>query len=68
MIKIEAITLEDAYSKAATELNCSVTELVVEVVQYPSSGVLGLFRKKAVIVATKKAKKQSNKTSKIQKR
>jgi spoIIIJ-associated protein len=64
MIKIEAITLEDAYSKAATELNCSVTELVVEVVQYPSSGVLGLFRKKAVIVATKKAKKQSNKNFK----
>lgn len=54
MIKIEATTLEDAYSKAATELNCSVTELVIEVVQYPSSGVLGLFRKKAIIVATKK--------------
>ncbi len=52
MIKIEAYTLEDAYSKAAAELGCSVTELVVEVVQYPSSGFLGLFKKQAVIVAT----------------
>ena len=52
MIKIEAYTLEDAYSQAAQKLGCSVTELVVEVVQYPSSGFLGLFRKKAIIVAT----------------
>jgi len=54
MIKIEAITLEQAYSDAASELGCSVTELNIEVVQYPSSGLLGLFRKKAIIVATKK--------------
>ncbi len=52
MIKIEAYTLEDAYSQAAAKLDCSVTELVVEVVQYPTSGFLGLFRKKAIIVAT----------------
>ena len=52
MIKIEAYTLEDAYSQAAEKLGCSVTELVVEVVQYPSSGILGLFKKKAIIVAT----------------
>ena len=52
MVKIEAYTLEDAYSKAAAELGCSVTELAVEVVQYPSSGFLGLFRKQAIIVAT----------------
>jgi spoIIIJ-associated protein len=53
MIKIEAITLDEAYAKAAVELNCSASELVVEVVQMPSSGLLGLFRKKAIIVATK---------------
>ena len=59
MIKIEAQTLEDAYSQAASQLGCSVTELVVEVVQYPSSGILGLFKKKAIIVATfDKAKAQ----------
>ncbi len=63
MIKIEAITLEDAYSKAAKELDCSVAELVVEVVQYPSSGLLGLFRKKAIIVATiDKAQRQNPQT------
>ena len=51
MIKIEAHTLEDAYSQAAQKLDCSVTELVVEVVQYPTGGFLGLFKKKAIIVA-----------------
>ncbi len=54
MKKIEAKTLQEAYTKAADEFNCSVTELVIEVVQYPSSGFLGLFGKKAIIVATKK--------------
>jgi spoIIIJ-associated protein len=51
MIKIEALTLEQAYSDASAELQCSVTELEIEVVQYPTKGILGLFRKKAVIVA-----------------
>ena len=53
MIKIEAITLEEAYENAASSLKCSVTELKIEVVQYPSRGILGLFKKSAVIVATK---------------
>jgi len=52
MIKIEAITLEKAYKDAATRLECSVTDMVVEVVQTPSSGFLGLFKKPAIIVAT----------------
>lgn len=51
MIKIEAETIELAYSEAAAQLTCSVTELQVEVVQAPSKGVLGFFKKKAVIVA-----------------
>ena len=63
MIKIEAITLEDAYSDAAKELQCSVTNLVVEVVQYPSSGVLGFFRKKAIIVAARE-KSETNEQKK----
>jgi len=57
MIKIEAITLEQAYKDAASSLECSVTELKIEVVQYPSSGFLGMFKKTAIIVATKDAKK-----------
>lgn len=52
MIKIEADTIELAYSEAATQLTCSVTELHVEVLQYPSKGVLGFFKKNAIIVAS----------------
>ncbi len=54
MIKIEAKTLEEAYSNASETLKCSVTELVVEIVQQPNNGILGLFKKSAIIVATKK--------------
>jgi len=52
MIKIEAETIELAYSEAATRLTCSVTELNVEVIQSPSNGILGFFKKSAIIVAT----------------
>ncbi|MEA2110529.1 MAG: Jag N-terminal domain-containing protein [Campylobacterota bacterium] len=51
MIKIEATTLEDAYADAATRLQCSVTQLQVEIVQHPSKGFLGMFKKGAIIVA-----------------
>ena len=51
MKKIEAATLEEAYTQAAQAFNCSVTQLEVTVVQHPSRGVLGLFAKPAVIVA-----------------
>ncbi len=57
MIKIEAITLEKAYQDAALTLKCSVTELAIEVVQHPSNGFLGLFKKTAIIVATIDSKK-----------
>jgi spoIIIJ-associated protein len=55
MKRIEADTLEDAYSKAAKELSCSVTEINYEIVQYPTSGVMGLFKKTAIIIAVKKS-------------
>lgn len=51
MKKIEAPTLEQAYAKAAAEFGCSVTALQVEIVQFPSKGVFGLFKKSAIIVA-----------------
>jgi len=51
MIRIEADTLEEAYSKAAAELSCSVTQILFEVVQNPSSGFLGMFKKSAIINA-----------------
>jgi len=53
MIRIEAVTLEEAYKEASVKLECSVTELKTEVVQHPSSGFLGLFKKSAIIVATR---------------
>ncbi len=52
MTKVEAATLEEAYELAASQLSCSVTELKCEVVQYPTKGILGLFSKQAIIVAT----------------
>jgi len=52
MKKVEADTLEEAYQKAATLLKCSITELKYEVVQYPSRGILGLLKKKAIIIAS----------------
>jgi spoIIIJ-associated protein len=58
MIRIESATLEGAYSDAASKLDCSVTELKIEVVQYPSSGFLGMFKKSAIIVATLDKKTQ----------
>lgn len=55
MKKVEALTLEEAYEKAATQLACSITDLEYEVVQYPSKGILGFLKKKAIIVATCKS-------------
>ena len=60
MVKIEAITLEKAYEDAAKELKCSVTELKIEVVQRPTNGFLGFFKKSAIIVATCKNEKSKN--------
>ena len=54
MIKIEALTLEDAFKDASKQLECSITEINIEVVQAPSSGFMGMFKKKAIIVAAKK--------------
>jgi spoIIIJ-associated protein len=54
MKKIEAPTLEEAYSLAALEFGCSVTELDVEVARQPAPGVFGLFRKTAIVYASKK--------------
>jgi len=51
MKRIEAQTLEEAYAQAAETFGCSVTALQVEIVQFPSKGFLGLFKKSAVIIA-----------------
>ncbi|MFA5454604.1 MAG: Jag N-terminal domain-containing protein [Sulfurimonas sp.] len=54
MIKIESTTLEQACKDAASALGCSASELVIEIVQTPSNGFMGLFKKNAIIVAAKK--------------
>ena len=48
-MRVEAKTLEEAYKKAADILNCSVTDIKAEVIQYPSKGIFGLFSKNAII-------------------
>ncbi len=53
MKKFEAKTLEDAYAQATKEFGCSITELKFEIIQHPSSGILGLFAKPAIVVATR---------------
>ena len=60
MKKIEARTLEDAYKKASTEYGCSITELSYEIIQHPSTGFIGFFAKKAIIVVAPKESKISN--------
>ena len=54
MKRIEAETLEEAYGKAAKELNCSVTQINYEIVQHPTAGMMGMFKKTAIIIAAKK--------------
>jgi len=51
MKRIEAQTLEEAYAQAAEAFSCSVAALQVEIIQFPSKGFLGLFKKSAVIIA-----------------
>jgi spoIIIJ-associated protein len=48
-VRIEAKTLEEEYLKASEIFNCSVTELDVKIIQYPSKGLFGLFSKPAII-------------------
>lgn len=55
MVRIEAETLEGAYSQAAKKLSCSITQLNIEVIQVPKSGLFGMFKKQAIIVAACKS-------------
>ncbi len=58
MIEITADTLEEAYKKASSSLDCSIVDLDVEVIQYPSRGFLGLFSKPAIVTAKNKYAKE----------
>ena len=64
MKKVEAPTLEAAYAEASKVLECSISELQCEVVQHPTSGILGFLKKNAIIVATcKKSLKEKSSSS-----
>ena len=56
---IEAENLKDAYNRAANALGCSVTQLNVRVLQHPSGGFLGFFKKNAIIEAVLEGEKFS---------
>jgi spoIIIJ-associated protein len=58
MTKFESANLEDAFKQAASHYRCSITELEYTVVQNPSSGFLGFFKKSAIIVAACRKKEQ----------
>jgi len=66
MTKIEAPSLEQAYKDATVALSCSITELNIEVVQSPSNGFFGLFRKNAIIVAAKKISQDLSRVADIE--
>jgi len=51
MKKVEAPTLEEAYTEASKMLECSISELHCEVVQHPSKGIFGFLKKNAIIMA-----------------
>jgi len=53
-VKIVAKTLDEAYIKAAKELNCSVSDINAKVIQYPTKGLFGLFSKPAIIEVEEK--------------
>lgn len=48
-IAFEGETLEDAYQKASSAFECSLIDLQSEVIQAPSNGFFGLFKKNAII-------------------
>lgn len=66
MKKISAHTLEAALLEASRYFNCSLTQIDYEILQHPSGGIFGLWKKEAIIVATKKqegANEQTHQTS-----
>ncbi len=63
MLRVSAKTLDEAYIEASKELNVSIIDLDIEIVQNASSGFLGMFSKDAIIEVYLKGEKQ--KASKI---
>jgi len=71
IVIFEAKTLEAVYEKASKTLQCSITNLEIEIKQAPSKGFFGFFSKNAIIsaqiknldtTATTKSTKNTNTT------
>ncbi|WP_120945955.1 Jag N-terminal domain-containing protein [Helicobacter labacensis] len=56
MKSVVADSLEEALFKAATELDCLISDLQYEVIQVPSKGFLGFGKKQAIIEVCQKLK------------
>jgi spoIIIJ-associated protein len=52
MIKIVSDSLEEAYLEASQRLNCSITQINIDVVQYPRN-IFNIFKKQAIVLACK---------------
>ena len=52
--RIEANDIHEAYAKATKKFSCSVKDLDIEVIQTSSTGILGFFKKNAVILVKRK--------------
>jgi len=53
MIKIECSSLEEVYQEACQRLECSITDIHIDIVQYPRN-IFGIIKKKAIVIACKK--------------
>ncbi len=63
MKRFTATTLDKALLEASRYFDCSITQLEYEIIQNHSDGLFGLFKKEAIIIATKKQVDiESNKT------
>lgn len=74
-IKIEANTLQEAYTLAAKELDCSAADVHLDIIVPPRAGILGFFKKIGVFEASnsnfakkdKKKKREFEPKTKVEK-
>ena len=59
--RFQGKTLEEAYENASKSLQCSITDLRIEVIQSSTKGILGFFAKKAIIEVSFKYNKHHKK-------
>lgn len=63
-MRIEADNLKEAYQKVVDEFKCSITELDIQVIQHPSNGIMGFFKKTAILEVSKESSSEPRKSKK----